>query len=134
MASCILNQPAHYHSHETKLVFYRQATEYQRVLAQIGKRKASNEYYFENESDLDDFIVYDNTSMLDNEVQLSNKFEQDVNKNGEQKEIDKTKKREYCHDENLKMKETGNLNLQDEFNLDLSRRRSSHNLAVSTKI
>ena len=48
MASCVLNQPAHYHSDETKLVFYRQATEYQRVLAQIGKRKASNEYYFEN--------------------------------------------------------------------------------------
>ena len=131
MASCILNQPAHYHSHETKLVFITEPQNTNEFWPRLGKRKASNEYYFENESDLDDFVVYDNTSMLDNEVQLPNKFEQDVNKNGEQKEIDKTKKREYYHDENLKMKKTGNLNLQDEFNLDLSPRRSSHILAVS---
>ena len=32
MASCVLNHPAHYQTHETKLIFYKQAEEYQRFI------------------------------------------------------------------------------------------------------
>ena len=58
MASCVLNHPAHYQSHYTKLIFYRQAREYQRLCHNFVENSNPDVSFVDN-SDLNDFIVPD---------------------------------------------------------------------------